>query len=162
MARSKGGLQKNICNIFQDADMPEDILTNPIPEDLEPEPDLVPVAIPPLEASEPETAPEPDMCVSIPEVPATEPKPEPQAPPEGPGFSDSVIEGQMKKQKCEKNFSCYESGLEDLCQARVIHKGKTVQCLEPKTKPCAFRLSSFFKRLCQCPIRIRIAKKHGK
>ena len=73
-----------------------------------------------------------------------------------------MIEGQMKKQRCEKGFSCYVSGLKNLCKARVIRKGKAVQCLEPKKKPCEYRISAFFKKFCQCPIRIHIAKKHGK
>ena len=124
---------------------------------------------PVIETSELEEQPQTEATlaqepsVSASEVPVAEPESESgQASDDGAGFSDPRIEAQMKKQKCEKSFSCYTSGLEDLCKARVIRKGKTVQCLEPKKKPCAYRISTFFKRLCQCPIRIRIAKKHKK
>ena len=168
MSSRKGGLQRDIRSIFEDATMPDDILVKPpsetptptptppapaaavlddpvdLPAEAEVEPDLV----------TPETAPE--------QIPVVESVPTPDPGPEAPDFSDRTIEGQMKKQRCEKDFSCYKSGLKDLCKARVIRKGKIVQCLEPKKKPCEYRIFTLFKRLCQCPIRIHIAKKHDK
>ena len=160
MARSKGGLQKNVRSIFEDAAMPDDIhITSAVVDSSDPP---ATVASPSVQTSQDVDASDPDACVSQAEIPVAEPKPEPPAASEEAEFSDPLIENQMKKQNCEKDFSCYESGLKDLCRARVIHRGKTVQCLEPKKTPCAYRISTFFKRLCQCPIRIRIAKKHGK
>jgi hypothetical protein len=163
MSRSSGGLQKNVRSIFEDAAIPDDIQVTP--GAAEPATESAPVIEPPKLEEQPQTE---STSVQEPsdsalEIPVGEPESESgQAAGDGSGFSDSMIEAQMKKQKCEKSFSCYKSGLEDLCKARVIHKGKTVQCLESKRKPCAYRISTFFKRLCQCPIRIRIAKKHGK
>jgi len=172
MARSKGGLQKNVSSIFQDAAMPDDIKVTPDP--VESEPDPVPV----LETSPVEDAPKaealpvqeplrstPDAPVvqaEKPDMPDVQIPPEPSQVPDRAEFTDPRIEAQMKKQKCEKQFLCYTSGLEDLCKARVIRRGQTVQCLEPKKKTCAYRLSSFFKKLCQCPVRIYIAKNHRK
>lgn len=161
MARSKGGLQKNIRSIFKDAAMPDDIHVQPIPE--EPVAVSAPVTVSePKESFMPEVPPVETLSESIPTIPVADNQPEPNPSTEVSVFSDPQIEAQMKKQKCEKGFSCYESGLKELCNARVINKGKAVQCLESKKTPCAFRISTFFKRICQCPIRIRIAKKHGK
>jgi hypothetical protein len=160
MARSKGGLQRNVRSIFQDAAMPDDIHVTPAISDADTIP--APAVSPPTEVPKDEAAPGPEACVSLPDASAIEPQSESCLASEDTGFSDPKIESQMKKQKCEKDFSCYKSGLKDLCKARVIHRGKTVQCLEPKTTPCAYRIFTFFKRLCQCPIRICIAKKHGK
>ena len=165
MARSKGGLQKNIRSIFEDAAMPDDIHVMPDPVEAAPE------STPVVETSKPEDQPHSEAMpvqetpVSALDTPVPQPQPQSessQAAPDASDFSDPTIEGQMKKQKCAKGFSCYKSGLKDLCRARLIRRGKVVQCLEPKKKPCDYRLSTLFKRLCQCPIRIRLAKKHKK
>ncbi len=157
MARSKGGLQKNVRSIFQDAAMPDEVIAS------EPEVPSEPVSTPEADTvATPEKSPVQSPCESAPDVPVAESKPELSQPAEESSFSDPMIDGQMKKQKCEKDFSCYKSGLEDLCQARLIRRGKVVQCMEPKKSPCAYRITTFFKRICQCPIRIHIAKKHGK
>ena len=169
MAMRKGGLQKNVRSIFQDAAMPDDIHLEPPSGETSADGD--PVVETPELAREPQTdaLPVQETEVSVPEVPVPQPQPEaqPQSEPSeaahgGACLADPMIEGQMKKQKCENDFSCYTSGYKDLCQARVIRHGKTVQCLEPKKNPCSYRISTFFKRLCQCPIRIHIAKKHKK
>lgn len=175
MARHKSGLQKNVRCIFEDAAMPDDIHVEPASDESLRESDPV------VETSEPEVQPQievppvPETQVLASDVPEAQPEPQlqpgpesvpqlesSQATPDETGFSDPMIEGQMKKQRCEKKFACYKSGMKDLCKARVIRRGKTVQCLEPKKKPCDYRISTLFKRLCQCPIRIHIAKKHKK
>ncbi len=143
--------------------MPDDIHVMPDPVEAAPE------SAPVVETSKPEDQPHTgEMPVQETRVPALDtPVPQPQLEPsqaahDASDFSDPTIEGQMKKQKCAEGFSCYKSGLKDLCRARLIRRGKVVQCLEPKKKPCDYRLSTLFKRLCQCPIRIRLAKKHKK
>lgn len=163
MARSKGGLQKNIRSIFENAEMPDDIHVMPDPVEAAPESAPVVDTSKPEDQPHTESMPAQETPVLAPDTPEPQPQSEPsQAAQDASGFSDPTIEDQMKKQKCAKGFSCYASGLKDLCQARLIRRGKVVQCLEPKKKPCDYRISTLFKRLCQCPIRIHIAKKHKK
>ena len=206
MSSRKGGLQKNIRNIFKDATLSDELYARPASEETAPTPsaavvtpeeecpteveldqpqsDVVtesPVSDEPIAAPTPTSTPEPAPEQVEPEAQlTTEPEPDQDdidpmtssppvepasvshAAPEQPEFHDRTIEGQKKKQRCEKGFSCYASGLKELCKARVIRRGKAVQCLEPKKKPCEYRISTFFKKICQCPIRIYIAKKHKK
>ncbi len=169
MVRRKGGLQRDVRSIFHDAAMPDDIrLESPSDETSA---DLAPVSETPELACKPQTdaLPAQETQVSAAEAPVSQPQPEvqPQSEPSEAGCDkaclvDPMIEGHMTKQKCENDFLCYTSGFEDLCQARVIRNGKTVQCLEPRKNLCSYRISTFFKRLCQCPTRIHIAKKHGR
>jgi hypothetical protein len=160
MVRSKGGLQKNVRSIFQDANIDDVHIESAFSEsDMVPEPASVTAA---REMVNPDVSPIQSMCESAPDMPVADIPPELSPPADRSNFSDSMIEGRMKKQKCEKDFSCYKSGLEELCQARLIRRGKVVQCMEPTKTSCAYRMTTFFKRICQCSIRIHIAKKHGK
>ncbi|MCP4452665.1 MAG: hypothetical protein GY809_14480 [Planctomycetes bacterium] len=163
MARRKGGLQKNIRSIFQDAAIPDDIHVVPPSDEAHQESDPVVETSERAGVPQTEALPVQEAQASAPDVLVSQPQLEPsQAPHDEACISDPMIEGQMKKQRCEKGFSCCTSGFNDLCRARVLRNGKTVKCLEPKKTSCAYRISTLFKRLCQCPIRIHIAKKHGK
>ncbi len=162
MPRRRGGLQKNVRSIFEDASLPDDVSVHVVlaEPDMEPEPTCVPASREKMTV--PDVSAGLSPCESVPEMAVAEAPPETSLSPEEPDFSDPVIEARMKKQKCEKDFSCYTSGLKELCQARVTRGGKAVQCMEPKKTSCAYRMTTLFKRICQCPIRIHIAKKHGK
>jgi hypothetical protein len=67
--------------------------------------------------------------------------------------------------ECGKDFICYKSGLETLGKTKEIKdiglKGH-FQCLEEDAELCLF--SAFFgnRSVCNCPLRIHIAKKLGK
>ena len=65
------------------------------------------------------------------------------------------IIGQMQ---CPKGFRCYKSGLEALCKAKAIGE-KPIQlvCLEDKPLTCKF-LSVKKGFICECPLRIYLAK----
>ena len=60
--------------------------------------------------------------------------------------------------QCSKNFECYKSGFENLCKAKDFGADLFLECLEPSPEKCKFSsdLESF--RLCQCPLRVYIAK----
>lgn len=161
MARRRGGLHKNVRSIFQDATLSDDVgvhtmLSEP---EVEPEPASVPEA---RDTIPPDVLPVQDTCDTLQDVPMVDMPSALSPPADQSNFSDPIIEGRMTKQTCAKDFSCYKSGLTELCQARLTRGGKVVQCMEPKKTSCAYRMTTFFKRICQCPIRIHIAKKHGK
>ena len=61
--------------------------------------------------------------------------------------------------KCSKDFQCYRSGFENLCKATDFGSEQFLECLHEHPEECGF--SSEFKdfSLCQCPLRVYIAKK---
>ena len=63
--------------------------------------------------------------------------------------------------RCTKDLNCARAGLEALCKAKYILNDKIMLCLE-KAPECAFatRFGSGF--LCECPVRIYLAKHLGK
>ena len=64
--------------------------------------------------------------------------------------------------ECSKGFVCYTSRLKKLCRARDIGLGSYIVCLEKVPEECNFFAVVFGdKHLCQCPLRIYIAKKMG-
>jgi len=65
------------------------------------------------------------------------------------------IAGSMQ---CPKNFKCAESGLEQLCRTRDFGVEKYLDCLEEKPGACSSALSFRSGHLCQCPLRVYIAK----
>lgn len=69
------------------------------------------------------------------------------------------IEEIMQGLKCEKNFSCANSGFEILCKAEDIGLDNYLECLESDPQECNFALSFGYRFMCQCPIRGYLAKK---
>jgi hypothetical protein len=61
--------------------------------------------------------------------------------------------------KCSKDFKCYRSGFENLCKAKDFGAELFLECLEENPEECKF--SSHWKTfwLCDCPLRVYIAKK---
>lgn len=65
------------------------------------------------------------------------------------------IIGQMQ---CPKGFQCYKSGFETLCKAKAIGQEQLqLVCLEKKPLECKF-LSVKKGYICECPLRIYLAK----
>lgn len=60
--------------------------------------------------------------------------------------------------KCLKDFVCYYSGFNILCNAKDIGMESFVECLEKK-KECKFSFRFALSYLCRCPVRVYIAKK---
>jgi hypothetical protein len=67
--------------------------------------------------------------------------------------------------ECGKDFICYKSGFETLGKTKEIKdiglKGH-FQCLEEDTELCLFSVVFANRSVCNCPLRIHIAKKLGK
>lgn len=61
--------------------------------------------------------------------------------------------------ECPKDFKCCKSGLEKLCMARDIGIESFLECLERDPQKCKFSFSFGLSYLCQCPLRVYIAKK---
>ncbi len=66
------------------------------------------------------------------------------------------IIGQMK---CSKDFQCYRFGFEKVCKAREIGVESFLDCLEEKPLGCKFSMLFGDTYMCQCPLRVYIAKK---
>ncbi|MCP4676683.1 MAG: hypothetical protein GY854_14465 [Deltaproteobacteria bacterium] len=61
--------------------------------------------------------------------------------------------------QCSKNFKCAENGFKNLCCARDIGIESYLDCLEKEIFTCQFALDFGEGRLCQCPLRVFLAKK---
>jgi hypothetical protein len=65
--------------------------------------------------------------------------------------------------QCPKDFVCYTSGLKRLCRAEDIGLNTYIVCLEKNPQACNFFAVIFGdKHLCQCPLRVYIAKRMSK
>jgi hypothetical protein len=69
------------------------------------------------------------------------------------------VEEIIGKIRCPKDFKCYKSGFNILCRARDIGIESFVECLEKKPDKCNFSLPFGLMHLCECPIRVYLAKK---
>ena len=69
-----------------------------------------------------------------------------------------IIKEITEKMKCSKNFSCVESGFENLCKARGFGSDNYLECLEADSLDCEFTLPFGNGLLCKCPARVAIAK----
>jgi len=63
---------------------------------------------------------------------------------------------------CPKDFICYESGFETLCRAKDIGVERFLECMEEDPRKCLFSVPVGVASLCQCPLRVYIAKKLNK
>ena len=59
----------------------------------------------------------------------------------------------MQRMECPKDFDCYRSGFENICQVKTVVPGKPTECLDRSRKSCVFRLSFGSGIFCQCPLR---------
>ena len=69
------------------------------------------------------------------------------------------IEEMIVGLQCPKEFSCYTSGLKNLCKARDIGLESFVACLMKDPFACKFSLLFGGIFFCQCKLRVYIAKK---
>lgn len=60
---------------------------------------------------------------------------------------------------CPKDFKCCESDFANVCKAKDTGMESHLECLEEKPVTCEFVLSFGYGYLCQCPLRVYIAKK---
>jgi hypothetical protein len=64
--------------------------------------------------------------------------------------------------ECPKDFQCYKSGLEVLCEAHDIGLDTYLKCLEKDPRSCQFSVPFGDGYFCECPLRVYICKKLGK
>jgi hypothetical protein len=86
------------------------------------------------------------------------------------------IEEMLVGMNCPKDFKCTQGGFERLCKAREFGIESHLECLEEDPSECPFAFSfgycleedpsecpfafSFgYRHMCQCPLRVYIAKK---
>ncbi len=69
------------------------------------------------------------------------------------------IEEIISQFKCPKDFRCYKSGLKVLCKAKDIGLDTYLECMEVYPQTCPFSVAFGYSHLCQCPLRVYIAKK---
>jgi len=69
------------------------------------------------------------------------------------------IEKIIDRIKCTKDFECYKSGFKNLRKARGIGLERYLECLEKEPRECEFAIPFGYTFLCQCPLRVYIAKK---
>jgi len=69
------------------------------------------------------------------------------------------IEELINQFKCPKDFKCYKSNFEALCEAEDIGLEAYVRCLEEKPQLCQFSVPVGYTHFCRCPLRVYICKK---
>ena len=69
------------------------------------------------------------------------------------------IEEIIAQFKCPKDFQCYKSGFEVLCNAVHIPFESYFACMEENARDCKFAVPFGDANLCECPLRVYIAKK---
>jgi hypothetical protein len=69
------------------------------------------------------------------------------------------IEEMLAGMDCPKDFKCTQSGFERLCKARDFGIESYLVCLEENPSECPFAFAFGFNHMCQCPLRVYIAKK---
>ncbi len=60
--------------------------------------------------------------------------------------------------KCPKDFRCYRSGFDILCQAKKYGVESLLECLDEKPDKCLFSFHFGGTYFCKCPLRIYIAE----
>ena len=70
-----------------------------------------------------------------------------------------IIEDIVGEIKCPKDFKCYKTGIENLCEAKDFGLSDFLECLEKNPTECNHSAPYGSWYLCQCPTRIYIAKK---
>lgn len=69
------------------------------------------------------------------------------------------IEEIIGSMACPKGFRCAESGFKNLCKARDIGVESYLDCLDEGRSLCKFALPFADIYLCQCPLRVFLAKR---
>jgi hypothetical protein len=59
----------------------------------------------------------------------------------------------MSRMQCSKDFECYKSRFENLCEVRILCDGKLVKCLDENGQICEFGFSFGSGLFCKCPLR---------
>jgi hypothetical protein len=68
------------------------------------------------------------------------------------------IEEIIRGMSCPKDFVCYKSGFENLCNAEDIWQDSFLKCREDNPRECVFSRIFGHAYYCECPLRVYIAK----
>ena len=68
------------------------------------------------------------------------------------------VEALRAEMRCSKDFQCVESGFAELCKAQDIGLDSHLECLDPGADACLFSAVVESRHLCQCPLRVFLAK----
>jgi hypothetical protein len=69
------------------------------------------------------------------------------------------IEEMLDGLECPREFSCYTSGLKNLCKVSDVGLESFVACLRADPSQCKFSIYFGGVFFCQCKLRVYIAKK---
>jgi hypothetical protein len=72
------------------------------------------------------------------------------------------IEEIINQFQCPKEVQCCKSEFKVLCKAKDIGLEKFLKCLEEDPRSCPASVPFAYGYLCECPLRVTIAKKLGK
>ena len=64
----------------------------------------------------------------------------------------------MKQSKCSKGFRCVLSGFETLCKAEHNERNNLFKCLETEPSDCSFAVLYGDGYLCNCQLRLYLAR----
>jgi hypothetical protein len=68
------------------------------------------------------------------------------------------IEEIISGMDCPKDFKCYKSGFENLCEMRIIHNTGLIECLDVTSWLCELSFRFGMGHYCNCPLRKYIAQ----
>ena len=68
------------------------------------------------------------------------------------------IKNIIKQINCPKNFECYESQFENVCEVGIVGDFDRIECIEEEAKTCKYGSPIGHGAMCQCPLRYYIAK----
>ena len=71
---------------------------------------------------------------------------------------DSKIQEIVGGMQCRRDFECYKSEFENLCQTEIVGDAKLVGCFEENVKSCDYVFSFGKGNICICPLRHYIAR----
>jgi hypothetical protein len=68
------------------------------------------------------------------------------------------IEEIMSSMDCERDFECYKSGLDNICEAAYRGLDVYADCFDESRTTCKFKVPFGRGTFCKCPLRVYIAK----
>ena len=72
-------------------------------------------------------------------------------------MEEIMVDMQGHRPKCLKDFKCYKSSLEDLCEVKGIGAFDTIECAAEDSNYCCLSFVAVDARYCECPLRRYIA-----
>jgi len=64
--------------------------------------------------------------------------------------------------KCPKEYECYRSNFQTICQARLVGDAGVLECLTEQVSTCRYGLPFGSSVFCSCPLRKYIIETFGR